>query len=363
MRRLTLSIVAAAAAAAALAPGAQAAPRAFYGVIPQSSPTVSDFERMGNGGVGTIRFLVNWSWIDPGPATGNENWAYVDELFLRAAQHHIKALPFVTGTPDWVARDLDGYDCSDCTHYAPRSQAALAAWREFLRRLVGRYGPGGRLWQAHPGIPYRPAHVWQVHNEQNSPTFYLPRPDVKRFAKLLKSAERAIHNQDPRAKIVLGGMFGTPLGGAGTGISAWNFLTKLYRVKGIKQTFDGVALHPYAGSLKLVRKQVALALRRVRRAGDGNVGLWITELGWASAGPKDNRLVVGRKGQAKKLHAAFRMFERRRRSWNVRTVNWYSWRDISGDGICAWCPHSGMLTKSGAGKPSWRAFRNLSGGR
>lgn len=363
MRRLGLTIAAAVAASlAAAVPAAAAAPRAFYGVVSQASLTPSDYQKMGDGRVGTVRFLVNWAGIDLGPGAGDEQWGALDQVFLSAAEQGVKPLPYVAGTPGWVVRDLDGRNCGDCTAFAPRSPAALEAWRDFLRLIVTRYGPGGTLWQEDPGGPYGPARIWQIHNEQNSPTFYQPRPDVKGYAKLLKSAERAIHNQDPQAKIVLGGMFGTPFGATGTGISAWNFLTKLYKVKGIEKTFDGVALHPYAGSLNLVRRQVELSIRRIRAAGDGNVDLWITELGWASDGPDGNRLVVGKQGQAKRLRGAFKLFEQRRRAWNVRAVTWYAWRDIPGSAICSWCPYSGLLTKSGAAKPAWAAFRELTPG-
>ncbi|MGH2986859.1 MAG: hypothetical protein ACRDLO_09255, partial [Solirubrobacterales bacterium] len=182
------------------------------------------------------------------------------------------------------------------------------------------------------------------------------------FAKLLDASSRGIKSVDRGAEIVLGGMFGTPLGGRKPGISAWRFLEELYDVKGSKRDFDGVAPHPYAAKLKKVKAQVNLLRDEMRAGGDRNAELWITEIGWGSGGPK-NPLNRGSAGQASRLRQAFKFFKRKRRSWNVSTVVWYSWQDNLDDpNLCVWCPQSGLLTENGEEKPSYRAYVKLSGG-
>ena len=154
-------------------------------------------------------------------------------------------------------------------------------------------------------------------------------------------------------------MFGTPFGDTGTGIRSWEYLTRLYRVNGIRKAFDGVAVHPYARNVALVRQQTQLMVERIRRAHDNNVDLWVTEIGWASDGPKGNRLVVGKKGQAKRLRGTYKLFLNKRKAWNVRNVSWYAWRDHQSPVICAWCAYAGMVAEGGGSKPAFKAFKKL----
>jgi hypothetical protein len=341
-----------------------AVPAGFYGVSPQTQLGAADVDRMGRAKVGTLRFEIPWGNIDPSPAAGDYNWAATDALVADAARNGIKLLPFFYSTPAWVAKDLDRQRCSDtkCFPFAPRSRAALRAWQTFVADAASRYGPNGEFWAQNPQLPDEPIRAWQIWNEQNSPSFYRPKPKAKAFAKLLDASSRGIKSVDPGAELILGGMFGTPLGGRKPGISAWEFLERLYDVKGAKNDFDGVAPHPYAAKLKKVRAQIDLLREEMRAGGDRNAELWVTELGWGSGGPR-NPLNRGLKGQASRLRQAFKFFARKRRSWNVSTVVWYSWQDNLDDpSLCVWCPESGLLTASGEEKPSYRAYVKLTGG-
>ncbi len=357
---LAVCVLAAATAASA------AVPKSFFGVVPQAPLTTADIDRMGQGKVGTLRFELFWAGVDPTAAPNDYNWAGPDAIVGAAARNGIQPLPFIYSTPTWVANGLDGFNCGDstCSPYAPKGGAALDAWATFLRAVVRRYGPDGEFWSLNPTIPKLPIRAWQLLNEQNSPSFYKPKPNVKSYAKVLEAGHDAIAAEDPGAQVILGGMFGTPLGGRKPGIAAWDYLEKLYRVKGVKGWFDGVAAHPYGASLKgKVIPQLDLFRDEMKDARDKNTGLWITELGWASGGPK-NPLNRGKAGQAQRLREAFKYFKKKRRKLKIQTVEWYSWRDNSaGDvGLCEWCPYSGLFTESLAPKPSWDAFTKFTGG-
>jgi polysaccharide biosynthesis protein PslG len=339
-----------------------AVPAGFYGVSPQTQLGAADVDRMGRAKVGTLRFAIPWGQIDPSPAAGDYDWGAIDALVADASRNGIELLPFFYSTPAWVARDLDRQRCSDtgCFPFAPRSRAALTAWRTFLADAVSRYGPNGEFWAQSPQVPENPITAWQIWNEQNSPSFYKPKPKPRAFAKLLDASSRGIKSVDGGAEIILGGMFGTPLGKRK--FATWKFLESLYDVKGAKNDFDGVAPHPYAARLKKVRAQVDLIRDEMRKAGDRNAELWVTELGWGSGGP-ENPLNRGLRGQATRLKQAFEFFARKRRAWNVTTVVWYSWQDNLDDpSLCVWCPQSGLLTPSGEEKPSYRAYVKLTGG-
>jgi hypothetical protein len=336
------------------------APADFYGVVPQSNLGASDFERMGTGKVGSVRSLMNWGAIDPSAAADDNNWSTFDPIVLDAARNGIEILPFVFATPSWVANDLDNRGCSasKCVLFAPTSPAALAAWQEFIKDAVERYGPNGTLWAENPGVPKTPIDTWQFWNEQNSESFFKPKPKPKAYAKLLAAADDAVASVDPSADVVLGGM--AELAGSRKAIRGTEYLADLYDVKGAKKDFDGVAPHPYGATIGKVSGQVEAYRKVMKQAGDSGASLYVTEVG---AGSKSggNPLNRGKKGQASLLKQIYKYFQKKRNAFNVETVDWFSWQDIS-ESICSWCSSSGLLTKTGQAKPSYKAFTKLTGG-
>jgi polysaccharide biosynthesis protein PslG len=338
---------------------AQAVPKSFYGIVPQLPLDVADFDRMGQGNVGTLRVQLTWEAADPAPPVGDYSFYGFDPIVLNAARNGVRVLPFVFGTPPWVATGLDGRQCTtDCSIFAPKSRAARDAWSDFLRTAVARYGPNGTFWKFHPEVPQLPITAWQIWNEQNSPKFYAPKPKAKRYAKLLKASAKAIRSVDPSADIVLGGM--AELSGVKKAIKGADFLRQLYKIKRAKKSFDGVAPHPYGARMKKVEKQIALVRKVLKRAKDKKAQMWITEIGWSSAEGK-HPLKRGPAGQAKRLKQAFKYFKKRRGKLHVKNVDWFSWTD-SPASICKWCEDAGLFAPFLVPKPSWTAFTKLTGG-
>jgi hypothetical protein len=346
--------------AVAMAPKAGAAvPRGFFGVVPQTPLDGTDFTRMGQGRVGTVRLIFAWNAVDPTAAPGDYNWSQFDAMVTGAAENGLEVLPFLFGTPNWVAQDLDGHACApDCAIFAPKSAAALAAWRQFVTDLVARYGSNGTFWLDHPELPKNPIGAYQIWNEQNSREFFAPKQSPSGYAALLDAAAGPIRTADPSADVVLGGM--AQLAGSSKATKGDKFLKQLYKVPGFKDDFDGIAIHPYGNSVNKVVDQVERFRKVAKRAGDRNAGTWITETGWGSkkGGHPLNR---GKKGQAERLKESFKYFKKNRKKLNVETINWFSWRD-SADKICDWCAASGLFTKSLTPKPAWRAFTKFTGG-
>jgi polysaccharide biosynthesis protein PslG len=345
------------------AASAQAVPKTFFGTMSQTALGAADFQHMGQAKVGTLRTGIDWASTDPTPGD-DYNFGGFDAQVREAAQQGITVLPYVVGTPGWVA-DLEGSKCdvaaNRCGIFAPHTKAGLGAFQTFVADLARRYGPNGIFWQQNPSLPEQPIEAWQIWNEQNSPTFYGPKPNVKHYAKLLKAAHNGISSVDPSAEVLVGGMFGTPLHGRKPAISSWNFLAKLYDVKGSKKYFDGVSIHPYAPKLVNVQLQVDKMRDAMKAAHDTGAEIWITEVGWASGGPT-NPLVRGNRGQAQRLNEAFDYFLSKRRAFHIRTVIWYSWQDTTDRGPCEWCQGSGLLKQNGAEKPSYHAFTDFTGG-
>ncbi|MGH2952120.1 MAG: hypothetical protein ACRDKX_08755 [Solirubrobacterales bacterium] len=349
-------------AALAAAPSASAVPRTFYGVVPQTQLLDADYARMGQGKVGILRIIMNWSAVEQAPDA--YTWAGYDAIVAGAARNGITVLPFLYGTPPWVARGLDRNRCTGdgCGLFAPRKKKALLHWRDFVADAIARYGPNGTFFSEYPDVPKKPIRAWQIWNEQNSRDFYKPKPNPKAYAKLLDQAAKAIRNTDRKADVILGGMAEfRRLAKTPKVIAGSDFLDRLYKLKGnAKRDFDGVAPHPYAGRVARVARQTDATRKVMRKRGDRRADLWITELGWASSGG-GNPLEVGPRGQAKRLKQALRYFKRKRNRFNIETVNWFSWVD-STSSICEWCANSGLFKPGLVEKPAWKAFVKFTGG-
>ncbi len=246
-RLLTTATCAALIALLAAAAATAATPRSFYGVSSQTALKDREYRRMGEGRVGTLRSMLNWRAIDPTKADDDYQWGNFDNTVAAAARGKIEILPFVYGTPNWVARGIDGRHCGNCEQFAPRRGPARAAFASFVGAAVDRYGRGGEFWAEHPRLPREPITAWQIWNEQNSKTFYRPGPTVKGYAKLLDDAAAAIRSRDRRADVVLGGM--AELAGSRKATTASSYLAGLYRRKGARKDFDGVAVHPYGAKV------------------------------------------------------------------------------------------------------------------
>jgi hypothetical protein len=334
-------------------------PADFYGVMAQTDLGDEDYARMAQGGVGTLRLFLPWEAVDPTDEEDDFDFAVFDPLIEGAARNGIEPLVYLSGMPEW-AIELDGCEL-DCGARAPQSPEAIAAWAQFADAAVKRYGPDGEFWRENPDVPAHPVRTWQIWNEQNSPSFYAPEPDVEAFSELLVAAEEEIRERDPGATVILGGMFGSPSGGEPPALTAVEFLRELYEIDGIDERFDGVAVHPYAAQLNKVASQLEAMRKVIDEAGD-DASLWVTEIGWSS-GEGENPLERGPEGQADRLTEAYTLFADNRLQWDLESVVWYSWRDRESAPVCEWCPGSGLFAEHElAPKPAWNAFTTFTGG-
>jgi hypothetical protein len=337
----------------ALAPASvQALPRGFFGVVPQTAIGKRDTARMRSGGVETIRVPVSWGAIQGSPRGGYE-WSGLDAMVALAAEDHLEVLPFLISTPHWLARDWRTLPVDNGRQ--------RRAWSEFISAAVERYGRQGEFWAEHGPfskrpLPRLPIRAWQIWNEENFFYFAQP-PSPTRYARLLAVTHKAMHRADPRAELVLGGLFGNPGQNPPRAYDAVDFLDRLYRVRGVKANFDAVALHPYAADAGVLRYLVEGVRGTMVSHGDRRAGLYLTELGWGSQ--NDPRVVsfeVGLHGQARELRAAYRYLIANHHRLGLRQVDWFTWKDITGG--CNFCDSTGLFRRGGnfRPKPAWRAF-------
>ena len=319
---------------------------------------------MGAANVGTLRFEIYWAGIDPTSAPGDYNWSTSDAVVAEAARNGVTTLPFVTSVPEWVVR-LDGHSCQvgNCPSYAPRGKEALAAWRTFLADAVDRYGPDGSFWDEHPTLPELPIRAWQIWNEQNSPSFWKPKPNVKAYAKLLDSAHDAItarrpgsqdhprrHVRDPARRAQAGDLrLGLPR-------EAVSPEGREARLRWRRSAPVCVEVLEGAGPDRPAARRYGRRPRPRRRALGHR-----DRLGFRR---RPEPAQPGLAGQADRLREAFKYFIAKRRKLNVEALIWYSWRDNTADDVqlCEWCPESGLLKEDGSPKPAFDAFSDFTGG-
>jgi hypothetical protein len=355
-----LALACALAAVALLPPAtAQALPRGFFGIAPQTPLSSADTSRMRSGGIETIRAPLIWGAVQPS-RNGGFDWTPFDEVVETAARGRLEVLPFLCAPPRWLSRHG--------TRLPIDSARQRQGWTEFARQAVERYGPRGTFWSEHaPGtaepLPRLPIHAWQIWNEENF--FYFTTPvSPTRYARLLALSHRAIHRADPGATVVTGGLFGDPGQGPPRALDAADFLDRLYDVNRVKATFDAVALHPYASDTAELQRIVEEVRATMLRHGDRGSGLYVTEIGWGSQNdPKVVSFEVGLRGQARELRSAYRYLVGNQARLNLQQVDWFSWKDASG--LCSFCDSVGLFRNSPRfkPKPAWHAFVAATRGR
>jgi hypothetical protein len=325
-------------------------PPGFVGISPQSAGTAKDYELMHEAGIRSVRFPLFWGAVEPeNPAFTPRQWDSYDREVRLAAAAGLEIFPVVLGTPSWVSPLK--------TDLPIRTPMQRRAWASFLRAAVNRYGPNGSFWRGEEELPYKPVHLWEVWNEENIVS-YMPRPEPKLFATLIRIAGRVIHHQAPGSKVILGGLFGRPLQ-IPPNVASGDFLNRFYRTGNVKRYFDGVGLHPYVADARAMGTQLQNLRRIMRRHRDFGTPLFVTELGWGSAdGP--SRWQRGLSGQAFQLSKAFAMLSANRVRWGIGGAWWFTWSDEGGN--CIFCGSAGLLTRNREAKPAWYRFNEWTGG-
>jgi hypothetical protein len=266
---------------------------------------------MSQSGVRSVRAIFAWHLAQP--VRGRPpNFARTDTMVELAVTHGIDLLPVVTYAPAWAAV-LPGQEAS-----APKDPEVYA---RYVTAVVKRYGPHGAFWRKHPDLPRRPIRTWQIWNEQSLKWQLKPhRGWERRYGAMLRAASTAIRRVDPRATVVLGGMPN----------NAWDDLTSLYKLGGIRGYFDVAAVHIYSGK----PADFVEILRRFRRALDRNGGrridIYATEAGASASG--DDFRSFGQEhfqltdGELADLIApTYRALARVSRGERLERVYWYTW--------------------------------------
>jgi hypothetical protein len=348
---------------------AQAVPRNFWGVVPQGSLNLEQFQRLRSGGAESVRLPVGWGSVQPVQG-GPYDWSGLDTQVEQAARSGLDLLPFLSGAPTWAVPSAfvpaTNHGAKAPAHL-PVSGVGRGGWINFLKAAVARYGPNGVFWTTHPTLPVHPIRTWQIWNEENF-KYFVARPNPVEYGQLVKISSAAIKSVDPGATIVLGGMFALPQEGLKTkqrprqAYFATEFLELMYKgTPGIKTAFQGVALHPYTARYQLLTPEIEEVRDTLKASHDAGKGLWITELGWSSEAPSPGDVFAkGPSGQAAQLKGALSLLRKKQRAWKIQRVYWFSVDDQPHS--CNFCDGSGLFGEGFVPKKSWYAFAQLTGG-
>jgi polysaccharide biosynthesis protein PslG len=329
------------------------APPSFFGVLSEGPlGTVHqrpgllgpEFERMQGAGVGSVRVSVWWNVMQR-HRRDRVTWRPLDRVVAGAAKRGMTVLPVIQSAPCWAA-------VRPCKLNArPRD---MRAFGRFLRRLVGRYGPGGTLWRGRSDV--EPVRRWQIWNEPHFRGYWQGRNWPVTYTRALAVARANLRKVDPHAQVVL----------AGLSNFSWRELAQLYRA-GARPYFDVAAVQTFTGQTSNVMTAVKLVRRTMDANHDRNKPLMMTEVAWAATGrrtlPRFSAIQVGRAAQARNLEAVFALAEASRDALRIDGVFWASWlseyrsRDWVFDysGLRRYDRHTGRITSV----PALGAFRRV----
>jgi hypothetical protein len=290
---------------------APAGPEPLLGVtsgalLDDNAPLGSEVRAMQASGVTALRAPFYW-WTAQ-PTDQAPDFAPTDPLVEAASRANIELLPIVVGTPSWAAR-----------HPKLRNSppAGTKNYSAYLTALIGRYGPSGSFWTDHPDVPKRPIRQWQIWNEPDHLHYWSDQPYAAYYVKLARAARKAIKEADPGATVVM----------AGFADRSWQSIAAVYRAGG-KGVFDVVAIHPYTYEVRDVLRIVRYGRRALRRGGDPDRPLWLTEVTWSSGkrpGIPRAPFETTPQDQAARLAKALPLLIGERRKLGVERIFWETW--------------------------------------
>lgn len=322
--------------------------------------TNAQLATMAASGVESIRVLFNWgaaqpyaTWSDVPPSERRDyvndpvptSFTATDQIVGDAAAHGLQVLPTVLYTPWW-----DALPDSNSKYSQPADPDALA---NYLTLLVDRYGPHGTFWNEHPALPKVPIRMWQIWNEPNNTDYYWSdNPPWPSYVAVLKAAHDAIHQADPGAKVVLGGLSNW----------SWQYLQSIYEVPGASDTFDVVAIHPYTKTPQGVITILHYDRNVMAKHGDADKPILVTEVGWPSSTGKTraNPFQATEAQQASRISQVLPLLASNRQQLHLLGFDYYTWVGVEHPNGYFWF-YAGLFRYAShrfVAKPAYYAFRN-----
>jgi hypothetical protein len=270
-------------------------------------------------------------------------WTTLDPTFVQASASGIEIVPEILATPAWA-------NGGRAPQFGPTKPTDYA---DFVIAVATRYPQIRR---------------WMIWGEPSRPQQWLPqgRAGARQYALLLDVAYRAIKRIDPN-DIVIGGntLRGGPDTKAGTSPKTW--LKWLVMPNGHRPRFDEWGHNPFT------QRRIDLRLRPVSRltydfddldslAADldrfyprKQIRLFLSESGTPTEhGNAEWFYYTSRADQARRMT---QMFQAAQAFPRIAAISNFLLRDEPG--VSGWT--TGLLTATGARKPSWNVYRKVCG--
>ena len=294
------------------------------------------------------------------PADPAYDWTLYDRTVNFAAQHKIKVLFSIYGTPGWANGGAG-------LNVPPR---AIADLNNFAYAAAKRYSG---LYPASDGRALPAVKLWMAWNEPNLPIGL--KQQYRRvggrwvmqsaidYTKICNAIYGGVHRTLIRGERVACGA--TAPRGNNSPTSARPTISPLAFMRGLKtaglRKFDAYAHHPYYGrkteSPSTKPSATAVTMGNINTLIAqltllwGNKRLWITEYGYQT-NPPDRAFGVSYAQQAAWMKQAYAMA---RKNPRIDMMLWFLLRDEPRLG--GW--QSGLLTRTGQKKPAFNVFRLL----
>jgi hypothetical protein len=316
--------------------------------------------------VQVVRVDLLWSLAEPSSA-GSYDMTYLARIGAAvdaARAQGMKVIVDVYRVPYWASDSSywdsppQGYS-SGYQPFYPVAASCLDDW-EATAGYLATYFKGRVAW-------------WECWNEPNLWSYFYPQetPDDPRFAareyvKLLQRFYQAVHQADPKAK-VLGGVT-SPFGMNDKMRTAPQRFATYLRSLGAAKWWDGYSHHPYmpAGSKPMPgprtkpnypRYTVALANISTLLRIFPKEPFYLTEYGYPTKkSPAWGPGFVSERSQAKYLTRAFRYAAGFKQ---VKLLTWFLWKDLYVGPDSTANAYFGLRRPDGTKKPSWSAFARL----
>ncbi|MBI2415330.1 MAG: beta-galactosidase [Candidatus Kerfeldbacteria bacterium] len=251
-------------------------------------------------GVQWGREQFNWDVLEP--TDNNYSFTTYDAVITQYQANNIIPVGLLTYSSAWASTNAGA---PDYEFYPPN----VVAWQDYVSTVAEHYA--GQV------------EYWEIWNEPNYSGFW--NGTVAEYANILHVAADAIHQVNPNAKVILGGLSGTDS----------DYLEAVYAELADDNVIDIVAVHPYRvvdGNYNYTPEEVINGLNSLtvdlynikavlQRHHQAAIPIWLTEMGWttATAGISEQR-------QAEYL---MRLYSLALAIPNVRKVFWYSFNDTS----------------------------------
>ncbi len=302
-------------------------------------------------GAGWIRVDLAWDDIQPTSPTAF-NWSAFDRIVVAAGARHLQVLPILAYTPSWAR--LPGCTLDKCPPAIPDRFASFAS------QAVARYAPMG-------------VHTWEIWNEPNLSTFWMPVPDPAGYVKLLRATVPAMRAVDPTVTLISGGL--APASTTRVTQAPVDFLSSFCQDGG-GRLVDAIGYHPFSFPVPPGYNATWNAWNQIdgttpnvegvlNSCGVPTPKLWLTEYGAPTGGPGMTATAANFQTASSEDHVsealqatmATQAVQLSESSPSIAALFWYSYKDLGTDQTNRE-DFFGLVRADWTPKPAYTAFRN-----